>query len=44
MVSKTLSLNSYAGQSNVKIRFRLTSDTSVVYWGVAVDDIAVTAN
>jgi hypothetical protein len=43
MVSKTLSLTTYAGQSNVKIRFRLTSDVSVVYWGAAIDDIAVTA-
>ena len=43
MVSKTISLNSYAGQANVKIRFRLTSDTSVVKWGVALDDITVTA-
>ena len=44
MVSKTISLTSYAGQANVKIRFRLTSDVSVVYWGAAIDDIAVTAN
>jgi hypothetical protein len=43
MVAKTISLTGYAGQSNVKIRFRLTTDTSVVYWGVAVDDILVTA-
>ena len=43
MLANTYSLNSYAGQANVKIRFRLTSDASVQKWGVAVDDIAVTA-
>jgi Zn-dependent metalloprotease len=44
MVSRTISLNPYVGQANVKIRFRLTTDVSVVYWGAAIDDIAVTAN
>ena len=44
MVARTISLTPYVGQANVKIRFRLTSDTSVQYWGVALDDIAVTAN
>jgi hypothetical protein len=39
----SLSLNAYAGQSNVKLRFRFTSDSSVADWGVALDDIAVTA-
>jgi hypothetical protein len=43
MLAKTISLTSYVGQANVKVRFRLTSDVSVVYWGVALDDIAVTA-
>lgn len=40
---RTQSLNAYAGQSNVKIRFRFTSDGSVNDWGLAVDDIVVTA-
>jgi hypothetical protein len=44
MVARTISLTPYVGQANVKIRFRLTSDASVQYWGVALDDIAVTAN
>lgn len=39
----SLSLNSYAGNSNVKLRFHFTSDTSVQDWGVALDDIVVTA-
>jgi hypothetical protein len=43
MVPVTLSLNAYAGRSNVKIRFRFTTNGSVDYWGVALDDIAVTA-
>ena len=43
MVSNTVSLTPYVGQANVQIRFRLTTDVSVVRWGVALDDIAVTA-
>ncbi|HEX9984835.1 MAG TPA: hypothetical protein VGF69_16355 [Thermoanaerobaculia bacterium] len=39
----TLSLNAYAGQASVKVRFRFTSDTSVADWGVALDDVLVTA-
>lgn len=39
----SLSLNSYVGQSSVKLRFRFTSDGSVTDWGVALDDILVTA-
>jgi hypothetical protein len=39
----SLSLNAYAGQTNVKLRFRFTSDGSVADWGVALDDILVTA-
>ena len=39
----SLSLNSYAGQSSVKLRFRFTSDSSVADWGVGLDDILVTA-
>ena len=40
---RTQSLNAYAGQSNVKVRFRFTSDGSVTDWGLAIDDIVVTA-
>jgi hypothetical protein len=43
MVPVTLSLNAYAGRTNVKIRFRFTTNGSVDYWGVALDDITVTA-
>lgn len=39
----TLDLTPYVGSSNVMIRFRFTSDSSVTDWGVAVDDIVVTA-
>jgi hypothetical protein len=39
----SLSLTSYVGQTNLKVRFRFTSDTSVSDWGVALDDIVVTA-
>lgn len=39
----SLSLNSVLGQSNVKLRFRFTSDSSVTDWGVALDDVMVTA-
>ena len=37
----TLNLSAYAGQSNVKIQFRLTTDVSVTDWGAAVDEIKV---
>ncbi|MFL6246492.1 MAG: hypothetical protein ACJ74H_10745 [Thermoanaerobaculia bacterium] len=39
----SLSLNAYAGQSNVKVRFRFTSDSTVADWGVAFDDVVLTA-
>lgn len=39
----SLSLNAYAGQSNVKVRFRFTSDSTIADWGVAFDDVVVTA-
>lgn len=39
----SLSLNSYAGNSSVKLRFRFTSDSSVADWGVALDNVVVTA-
>ena len=44
MLANTYNLTSYAGQANLKIRFRLTSDASVQTDGIALDDIAVTAN
>jgi hypothetical protein len=40
---RTQSLSAYAGQSSVKIRFRFTADASVNDWGLAVDDVVVTA-
>jgi hypothetical protein len=43
MVPVTIPLTAYAGRSNVKIRFRFTTNGSVGSWGVALDDIAVTA-
>ncbi len=43
MLSNTVSLTPYAGQANVMIRFRLTTDVSVTQWGVALDDVTVTA-
>lgn len=39
----SLGLGSYVGQSNVKLRFRFTSDSSVADWGIGLDDILVTA-
>ncbi len=39
----SIDLAPYVGYSNVKIRFRLTTDGSVVDWGAVVDDILVTA-
>ena len=39
----SLPLSGYVGQSNVKLRFRFTSDTSITDWGVAFDDVVVTA-
>ena len=44
MLANTYSLASFVGQANVKIRFRLTTDGSVTKWGIALDDILVTAN
>lgn len=38
----TINLNSFAGQTNVRIQFRLTSDGSVTDFGAAVDEIKVT--
>jgi Immune inhibitor A-like, MAM domain len=38
---KTINLNAYAGQTNVKIQFRLTTDVSVTDFGAAVDEIKV---
>ena len=37
----TINLNTYAGQTNVKLQFRLTSDGSIVDWGAAVDEVKV---
>jgi hypothetical protein len=39
----SLSLTPYVGNSSVKIRFRFTSDSTVTDWGVAVDNVVVTA-
>jgi hypothetical protein len=39
----SVSLSSFVGYSNVKVRFRFTSDGNVVSWGADVDDIVVTA-
>ncbi|HVT05429.1 MAG TPA: pre-peptidase C-terminal domain-containing protein [Thermoanaerobaculia bacterium] len=39
----SVSLTPYAGNASCKVRFRLTSDTSVADWGAAVDDIVITA-
>jgi hypothetical protein len=38
---KTINLNAYAGQTNVRIQFRLTTDVSVTAFGAAVDEIKV---
>ena len=38
---KTINLAAYAGQANVKIQFRLTTDVSVTDFGAAVDEIKV---
>ena len=38
-----LDLSKYAGKSKVRIAFTLQSDYSVTDWGVALDDISVTA-
>jgi hypothetical protein len=43
MLTRSISLNGYVGQQNLKLRFRLTADESVVYWGVALDDVKVSA-
>ena len=39
----SLSLNGFAGKAKVRIAFSLQSDYSVTDWGVALDDISVTA-
>ena len=39
----SLSLTGYVGQTNLKLRFRFTSDTTIADWGVGLDDILVTA-
>jgi hypothetical protein len=39
----SLDLSQFAGSSKVRIAFSLQSDYSVTDWGVALDDIAVTA-
>jgi hypothetical protein len=41
---KTVNLNAYVGQTNVRIRFWFESDTSNTSYGAAVDDIALTAS
>jgi immune inhibitor A len=38
---QTINLDSYAGQTNVKLRFRFTSDGSVTDYGVALDEVKV---
>jgi hypothetical protein len=38
---KTIDLSAYAGRTNVKIQFRLTTDPSVTDFGVAIDEIKV---
>jgi hypothetical protein len=38
----SFNLNAYAGQTNVKIQWRLTTDVSVTDFGVAIDEIKVT--
>ena len=35
----SINLNAYAGQTNVKVQFRLTTDVSVTAFGVALDEI-----
>ena len=39
----SLSLTPYVGNTSCKIRFRMTTDSSVADWGYAVDDIVLTA-
>jgi hypothetical protein len=39
----SLDLSRYAGKSKVRIAFSLQSDYSITDWGVAIDDISVTA-
>ncbi len=39
--TNSINLNAYAGQTNVKIQFRLTTDPSVTDFGAAVDEIKV---
>lgn len=37
----SINLNAYAGQTNVKIQFRLVTDRTLTDWGAAVDEIKV---
>jgi hypothetical protein len=37
-----ISLNSYVGQTNVKVQFQFTSDGSVTGYGVALDNVSIT--
>ena len=38
---QNINLNAYAGQTNVRIRFRLVTNGSVTDWGAAVDEVSV---
>jgi Zn-dependent metalloprotease len=40
---QTVNLSQFAGSGGVRLRFRLTSDAAVTGFGVALDDIVVTA-
>jgi hypothetical protein len=40
---QTVNLSSLAGRSSVRLRFRLTSNAATTAFGVALDDIVVTA-
>lgn len=37
----TINLNAYAGQTNVKVRFRFTTNGSVTGFGVAIDEVKI---
>lgn len=39
----SIDLSKFAGKAKVRISFSLQSDASVTDWGVALDDISVTA-
>jgi photosystem II stability/assembly factor-like uncharacterized protein len=38
---QNINLNAYAGQTNVRIRFRLVTNGSVTDWGAAIDEVSV---